>query len=253
LKNNPKQIYIPGILGGMGPHAHIILEEHLLEINAKKYNAIKDRDHPVWITISATDIPDRTESIKSNPEDCISKLIQYCKKLEHAGADFILIPCNTSHAFFPAIQKEIRTPIFNLMEITCKYISANFPDVRNVGILATDGTIFTQLYQKSLLSRNFKPIDFVNSPDFQSLVMESIYSKNWGIKATGEKVSAKAIDALKKAMDHLMMQNCDLIISGCTEISVANSQAGLSGKYPIIDPINILAEEALNYIYGYTD
>ena len=40
MKNDPKQIHIPGILGGMGPHAHIILEEHLLEINAKKYNAI---------------------------------------------------------------------------------------------------------------------------------------------------------------------------------------------------------------------
>lgn len=252
MKDYPKQIHIPGILGGMGPHAHIILEEHLLEINAKKYNAIKDGDHPVWITISATDIPDRTESIKSNPDNCILKLIQYCKKLEHAGADFILIPCNTSHAFFPAVQKEIRTPIFNLMEITSKYISQKFPDARNVGILATDGTIHTQLYQKSLISRNLKPIDFANSPDLQSLVMASIYSEDWGIKATGEKVSVKAIDALRKAMDNLMLQNCDLIISGCTEISVANSQAGLSGKYPIIDPINIVAEEALKYIYGHT-
>ena len=253
MKNDPKQIHIPGILGGMGPHAHIILEEHLLEINAKKYNAIKDRDHPVWITISATDIPDRTESIKNNPDDCISKLIQYCKKLEHAGADFILIPCNTSHAFFPAVQKEIRTPIFNLMEITSKYISKKFPDAHNVGILATDGTIHTQLYQRSLISRNLKPIDFVNSPDLQSLVMESIYSTSWGIKATGEKVSAKALDALKRAMDNLMLEKCDLIISGCTEVSVANSQAGLSGRYPIIDPINIIAEEALKYIYGYAD
>ena len=93
----------------------------------------------------------------------------------------------------------------------------------------------------------------MSSPDLQSLVMESIYSANWGIKATGEKVSAKALEALKKAMDNLILQDCDLIISGCTEISVANSQAGLSGKYPIIDPINIVAEEAIKYIYGYED
>ena len=139
------------------------------------------------------------------------------------------------------------------MEITSKYISENFPDARNVGILATDGTIYTQLYQKSLISRNLKPIDFVSSPDLQSLVMESIYSTSWGIKATGEKVSAKALDALKRAMDNLMLEKCDLIISGCTEVSVANSQAGLSGRYPIIDPINIIAEEALKYIYGYAD
>ena len=90
----------------MGPHAHIVLEENLLEINANKYKAIKDRDHPVWITISATDIPDRTESIMGNAEDCTLKLIQYCHKHEHAGADFIVIPCNTSHAFFHRYKRK---------------------------------------------------------------------------------------------------------------------------------------------------
>ena len=96
MTNHPKQLRTPGILGGMGPRAHIIFEENLLEINAKKYNATKDRDHPIWITISATDIPDRTASIKENFKDCAQKLIQYCHRLEQAGADFIVIPCNLS-------------------------------------------------------------------------------------------------------------------------------------------------------------
>ena len=248
-----KQLRTPGILGGMGPHAHIVLEENLLEINAKKYKAIKDRDHPVWITISATDIPDRTESIKGDAEDCTLKLIQYCHKLEHAGADFIVIPCNTSHAFFPSIQKEVSSPILNLMEITSDYILQNFPDAHNIGILATDGTIETHLYQKSLLSRNLQPIDFVNTPDMQHLVMQSIYSPKWGVKATGQTVSVNAVDALQQSMDALMLQECDLIISGCTEISVAYRQANFSKKYPIIDPIKVVAEETLKYIYGYAD
>ena len=248
-----KQLRVPGILGGMGPHAHIVLEENLLEINAKKYKAIKDRDHPVWITISATDIPDRTESIKGNAEDCALKLIQYCHKLENAGADFIVIPCNTSHAFFPSIRKEVSSPILNLMEITGDYILQKFPEARNVGILATDGTIETHLYQQSLLSRNLQPIDFVNTPDMQSLVMRSIYSPEWGVKATGQTVSVKAVDALQQSMDALMLQKCDLIISGCTEISVASLQANLSKKYPIIDPIKVVAEETLKYIYGYNE
>ena len=237
----------------MGPHAHIILEENLLEINAKKYKAIKDRDHPVWITISATDIPDRTECIKVNAEECTLRLIKYCRKLEHAGADFIVIPCNTSHAFFPSIQNKIRSPILNLMEITSDYILQKFPGAHNVGILATDGTIETHLYQKSLISRNLRPIDFVNTPDMQHLVMQSIDSPEWGVKATGQTVSVKAVDALQKSMDALMLQKCDLIISGCTEISVAYKQANFSKKFPVIDPIKIVAEETLKYIYGYTE
>ena len=45
MKNYSKQIHTPGILGGMGPHAHIILEEYLLEINAKKYIQIAKEKH----------------------------------------------------------------------------------------------------------------------------------------------------------------------------------------------------------------
>ena len=251
MTNPPKQVHTPGILGGMGPHAHIIFEENLLEINARKYNATKDRDHPVWITISASDIPDRTESIKGNAEDCAIKLVEYCHKLENAGADFIIIPCNTSHAFFPKIQKQVKSPIFNLMEITSDYILNKFPGARKVGILATDGTIETKLYQQSLLSRNLQPIDFGKSPDLQHLVMQSIYSPEWGIKATGQKVSEKAVKALQKTMDALVLQECDLIITGCTEISVASTQNDTLKKYPLIDPLEIVAKEALKYIYGY--
>ena len=253
VTNHPKQLLTPGILGGMGPHAHIIFEENLLDINAKKYNATKDRDHPIWITISATDIPDRTASIKENFKDCAQKLIQYCHRLEHAGADFIVIPCNTSHAFFPKIQQEVKSPILNLMEITSDYILQKFPCAHNVGILATDGTIETLLYQQSLISRNLQPIDFVNTPEMQRLVMQSIYSPGWGVKATGQTVSMKAVDVLQQSMSELMLQKCDLIISGCTEISVASLRANLSKKYPIIDPIKVVAEETLKYIYGYTE
>jgi aspartate/glutamate racemase len=63
----------------------------------------------------------------------------------------------------------------------------------------------------------------------------------------------KAVEALQQSMDALMLQKCDLIISGCTEISVAYKQAHFTKKYPIIDPIKAVAEETLKYIYGYTD
>ena len=83
--------------------------------------------------------------------------------------------------------------------------------------------------------------------------MQSIYSPEWGVKATGQTVSVKAVDALQQSIDEMMMLKCDLIISGCTEISVAILQANLSKKYPIIDPIKVVAEETLKYIYGYTE
>ncbi len=250
MKNYRRQVRIPGIIGGMGPYAHILLENNILEINAKKFNAKKDTDYPIWITISATDIPDRTESIINGKSTyCTQKIIKYCEKLKNAGADFIVIPCNTAHVFLSTIKKEINIPVFNVVDITCEYICKNFPSAQNIGILATDGTIKADLYHKSLIKRGHNPIDFRDAPDMQKLVMDSIYSSEWGIKAMGNNVSEKVIDSIKKSINFLLLQNCNLIISGCTEISVAISHAHTLRDFEIIDPLKIVAEEILNYVY----
>ena len=69
-----KQQAIPGIIGGLGPLAHIELERHLIAINQGR-GACCDQEYPVWFLINATDIPDRTQSIIGEVENCTPWLV----------------------------------------------------------------------------------------------------------------------------------------------------------------------------------
>jgi len=69
--------------------------------------------------------------------------------------------------------------------------------------------------------------------------MESIYGKK-GIKAGVHDHPGKQ---LEKAGQSLIDQGAELIITGCTEISIVVKQENVN--YSIVDPLTILAEKAV--------
>jgi aspartate racemase len=238
---------IPGILGGLGPLAHIEFERRLIAKNVAR-GACKDQDHPVWILVGANNIPDRTQSLAGHVPNCIPWLVRYGQLLERAGADFLIITCNTAHAFYSQVQPQLKTPWLHLMHCT-SHLIANQYNVKQVGILATDGTLQTGLYSRSLMNVGLIPICPAIASPIQQQVMQSIYHADWGIKATGIQVSDAALANLKQAVDWLQRQGAELVISGCTELSVALPQiADLS--LPWIDPLDVAADLTLNLCWG---
>ena len=82
-----------GIIGGMGPLATVDLYRRIV----LRTKAERDQDHIHVIIDSNTDIPDRTKAIIADGEDPTVELVKSAKRLEHAGADFLIMPCNTAH------------------------------------------------------------------------------------------------------------------------------------------------------------
>ncbi len=68
-------------------------------------------------------------------------MIADAKKLQAAGCDYIVIPCNTAHYFYDEIQKNVDIPIINIIEETVKYAIKTVPGLKTLGVLATEGTI----------------------------------------------------------------------------------------------------------------
>lgn len=238
---------IPGILGGLGPLAHIEFERRLIAKNVAR-GACADQDHPVWILVSASSIPDRTQSLAGQVSDCTPWLVQYGQILERAGADFLIIPCNTAHAFYAQVQPHLQVPWLHLMHCTSRFIAEQY-NVKRIGILATDGTLQTGLYSRSLLNVGLVPICPAIASPPQQQVMQSIYHPKWGIKSSGIQVSNLALAHLKQAVDWLQHQGAELVIAGCTELSVALPQiADLS--LPWIDPLDVAADLALDLCWG---
>lgn len=244
-----EQKIIPGIIGGMGPLAHTFFEQVLIEQSAKR--GIKtDQEHPVWFLVSATDIPDRTQSLYGKKESCAPWLIKYGKLLQSMGADFLVVPCNTSHAFYPQVQSELEVPWVHLIDHTTQYLAEKYPDVSKIGVVGTDGTLQTCLYQNSLAKAGFSPLSFALGSGLQKRVMDTIYHPDWGIKATGSRVSAPTQKNLRRLIDDMAKQGAEIVIAGCTELSVG-FRATEKLALPWIDPLEIIANVTLDLAFGY--
>lgn len=243
-----QQQTIPGIIGGLGPLAHIEFERLLIALNSAR-GAKGDRDHPVWILINATDIPDRTQSLLGKEPSCTPGLVKYCRMLEGAGANFVVIPCNTSHGFHDAVQSQLKIPWIHLMDATVTYIKHHYPDRHKVGILATTGTLRAHLYDGSLETAGLRAIAPIPDSQMQQDIMNAIYHPVWGIKATGIKILAPPIKILENALIWLETQGAELAIAGCTEISVALARFKYQ-NLTVVDPLEILADLTLDFAWG---
>ncbi|MBR3362648.1 MAG: aspartate/glutamate racemase family protein [Bacilli bacterium] len=217
--------YDLGIIGGLGPLA----SSYLYEMITKKTKATKDQDHLSIALLSYPKTPDRTSYILDNTnENPYPYLLENAKILEKLGVKMISIPCNTSCYFHGKLQSEINVKINNLVENTVKYIKDN--DYKTVAILATTGTIKSNLYQKELNKYN---INYVY-PN-QDKVMEIIYDY---VKSGKEVTKEIFLDTIKDI-------EADGFILGCTELSILKEKLNLNDTF--IDPLEIECDNILKY------
>ncbi|PFN78566.1 aspartate racemase [Bacillus sp. AFS076308] len=218
---------IVGIIGGMGPLATVDLMNKIIFYTSAK----KDQDHIHIIADNYSQIPDRTTAILGKGTDPTPFIIQSAQRLENAGADFLVMACNTAHYYFKSIKKSVNIPILHMPLETAHFLHVN--NIRNVGLLATDGTINTKLYQRSCQSYNINVIE----PDMQMQkeVMEGIYA----IKGSDLE---KGRLYLSKVANKLIKRGAEAIIAGCTEIPLVIKS---SQDIVIIDPTEILAKSAI--------
>jgi aspartate racemase len=222
---------IIGILGGMGPEA--TAELYLRIIRAAKVK--RDQDHPRVIIYSNSKVPDRTAAILEAGLSPLPELIRAGKRLEEAGADFIIIPCNTAHYFIDQLQKELRVPILNMIKLSAGKARYSYPNVRKAGLLASDGTVKSGLYKSAYGDAGIEIMEL--SPERQAEVMKAIYQH---IKA-GNLIDGGLL--LHKVANDLVTAGAEMIICGCTEVSLVLKEGDLA--VPIFDPLQVLAEAAV--------
>ncbi|MFA5523630.1 MAG: amino acid racemase [Tissierellales bacterium] len=229
---------IIGILGGMGPDATCVLFERII----KYTNAKRDSEHIRVIIDNNPKIPDRTASILNNSTEPLLELVRTATNLQNSGADFIIIPCITSHFYFKEIQEQINVPILNVLELTKELIDINYTGLKKIGVIATSGTIKTNLFQNLL---DDKEIIVPTDEEQRDYVMEIIYGKE-GVKSgnrTG-KVKEQTIEVVRRLKD----RGAEAIISGCTEISIILDQSDID--IPLIDPLTIMATKSVSLAKG---
>jgi len=233
-QNKPKTI---GILGGMGPQATVDLYNEIIRQTPIK----EEQDHLPVIIFSNPKIPDRTKALTAGGEDPLPHLIYCAQVLEKAGADFIIIPCNTSHYYLPTLRKAVSIPILDMIAETTDFIKQHYPQDKQVGLLATTGTIKVGIYSTTFIERGLEIVHPEESNQ-QALVMRAIYD----IKA--KKPLAPSKRRLKQAAHELISKGCSLIVMGCTEVPLGLNQRDMAGKgCQLIDPKVIISQAAINF------
>lgn len=221
-----------GILGGVGPLATI----YFADLVIKMTDAKSDQEHIAMVILNHASIPDRTEYILDNTKpNPLPVMIADAQQLERDNCDYIVIPCNTAHYFFDEIQKSVSVPIINILEETVSYAQRTVPNLKCLGILATEGTVKSGAYQ-SIIEKHGLSCCVPNAED-QSSLMHIIYDQ---VKA-GEKVD---ICEFLRIVGELKKQGSDAVILGCTELSVIKKDFNLH-QADIVDSMECLARASI--------
>ena len=166
-------------------------------------------------------------------EKCGEILGDIAKKLETAGADYIVICTITIHKVVPEMKKYINIPVIHIAEAAYGRIAAK--GIKNIGLLGTKYTMQQDFYKSILIDKGLnviipdeEDIEFINNVIFNELCCGEINPKS----------KQKFIEIVEK----LKKKGAEGVILGCTEIVMLISQKDID--IPVFDTTAIHAETA---------
>lgn len=218
-----------GVIGGLGPIATLDFFDRIL----KRTKAVREQDHLRLIIDNNTKIPDRNAYKRGEGPSPGPALASAARALQDAGAEFIVMACNTTHAWEAEIRAAISVPFISIIEETTKVVADLNPD--GAGVLAVDACLSSNLYQEALTKRGVRPL--LLPADSQRTFMELIYRIKGG--DTGETVKRSMATLARK----LEAQGAEVIIAGCTEIPLVLTADDIDGE--LVNSTDVLVERTI--------
>ncbi len=223
-----------GVIGGMGPLATVgIFRKIVLHTRGQT-----DQEHLRVLIDNNTAIPDRTEALLHGGGDPAPEMVKSARLLERMGAGLLVIPCNTAHNFYGAVQGAVDIPVLHMLRLTARDLGRM--GVKCAGLLATDGTVRTGAYQEAFAGTGIGLL----TPDApgQQAMMDMVYR---GVKAGNMHFD---ISEARRAMEDLLDRGAETLVLGCTELPLAFALYHM--VYPAVDPTLVLALEAIRQAGG---
>ena len=220
---------ILGVIGGLGP----IATAHFMELVINMTDVDMDQQHLPMIVYNMPFIPDRTAYILDNTkENPLPKMLEIGKNLQQQGAACIAVPCVTAHYFMDKLEAGVSVPLINGVRETVAHLKEN--GIQKVGIMATDGTVRSGIFHKELEKQGLVPIAPLAAA--QADVMHLIFNN---VKAG----KAAEMDRFAAAAEDLRSQGAQVIILGCTELSLIKRDEKIGAGF--IDAMEVLARQSV--------
>ncbi|MDZ7666416.1 MAG: amino acid racemase [Desulfotignum sp.] len=183
---------VAGIIGGMGPEATVDLMQRIIRLTP----AMDDKDHIRCIVDNNPKVPSRIKAIiEGDGEDPGPVMADMGRRLEAWGADFLVIPCNTAHYYYDAVQEAVTIPVINMIDLVVDQVKARFGKETQIGMLASPAVAITKLY-----TRRFDTLGMTDvwpDPEHQDLLFNIIRQVKTG------RISPDLHQQYARVCDHL--------------------------------------------------
>jgi aspartate racemase len=214
-----------GVLGGMGPMATVEFFRRVVVATP----AETDQEHLRILIDNDPRVPNRTDAILHRGPSPVPRLQAMARWLEAAGADLLVMPCNTAHIYIEEVRASVSIPVLDMIFEAVAAI-----DRSSVGLLATDGTIAAGLYREACEPRGVRVV--VPNPADQRSIMDAIASIKRGENPR------RVEKEIKPIVCRLERGGAEAVIAGCTEMSLV---PGDGMPLPWIDALDCLVEATL--------
>ena len=216
-----------GVIGGMGPEATVDFMSKVLAATP----ASKDQDHIRMLVDNNPGVPCRQEALRGDGQDPGPVLASMAAGLERAGADFLVMPCNTAHVWADAIAAAVNIPFVSIITETV----AACTDFDTVGLLGTTGCIDSNVYQAGLEGAGKR---FVTpGTDEQAEIMDLVFRVKAGER--GAELEGRMTDVANA----LVGRGAQAVVAGCTEIPLILPASG--AQVPVVDSTEVLARATI--------
>ncbi|MEO7885223.1 MAG: amino acid racemase [Polaromonas sp.] len=232
--------HVVGILGGMGPAAGADFARLFVQACADHMRArglpVSDQAFPEhWL--AQVPVPDRSNALESpgpGGHQPLDPMLQAMGKLAALGATTVAVACNTAHAWHAALQE--RFPQLEVLHVA-REVAQNLAGrgIREVGLLATEGTYRAGLYDQALRQAGVQC--HIPSTEERERLMRGIYE---GVKAGSMALARECFAGVADALAR--RHGLSVLVLGCTEIPLALSAVpGMEGL-KLVDPAALLAQ-----------
>jgi len=218
-----------GVLGGMGPLATIDFMHKVMAAT----DAQRDQDHVPLIVASIPQVPDRGTAFRGDGPSPLPAMIDIGTRLRDAGARMLVIPCNTAHLWFDALQAAVGLPMLHLVDAALDAAVEAHGQHTPLGLLCTETTLASGLY----LARAPHVRWVLPTPgEMREQVMPGIAA----VKAGDLELGAALLGAAAQA---LARRGARALVLGCTEVPLVLVPA--NAPLPVIDATAALARRVV--------
>lgn len=224
-----------GVLGGMGPAATIDFMAEVLRLTGAR----REQDNVRLIVDSNPTLPDRHAAIAGSGPSPGPALAEMARGLQRAGAEALVMPCNTAHAFADEIRAATPLPFIDMIAATVETVAAAHPLCRRVGVLAAAGCLDARLYETALTGAGLDAL--TPRGEQRTRFMELV----WKIKA-GD-VGAEVRDCMASVAVELVAGGAEVLIAGCTEVPLVLGADDLDA--PLISSTEVLARRTIDWAF----